>query len=465
TYDRKVYRFSKASEDFIAIQKSNRGENLEHLFIDKVVPLSNGDVWLITENNGVVCVLDRGIDSLEVINYDSERSIFGNNNVNFIFEDANQRIWFGTKKGLFCLVKRNGKYISYLSPKTTLYGANLNFTSVSARSSENIFFSSSNGIIVEFKASDKTFYSRKIASGINNILVSKSGVVYATCSKQGLLVYNPKVRSVRKFEKYGSLSSLYEDKNGNLWLEPEGKGAILYKPADDSFQSFTQNREHSLPYVGRNTSRNDKSFYVFEDVNGQIWVGLKGGGFGYYNEREGKLNYFYNNPEDSDRLFSNNIVTAYSDKKGVLWFSERNGGIYKAVFSPGNFNHKQLVPNSANKYENEVRALFQDSDGKVWISNKFGKLYVYRNGTERINVLGGYKGTLGSIYCIIEDRNKNIWIGTKGQGLIRLQPRDAGRLTYSISRYENNPNDLTSISNNQIYSVLEDKLGRIWVGT
>ncbi len=467
TYDRKVYRFSKETEDFIAINKSSRGENLDHVFIEKIVPLSNGDVWLITENNGVFCVLDKGIDSVEVINYNAEKSVLSNNNVNFIFEDTNKRVWFGTKKGLVCLVKREGKYISYFSPKATLYGSNLNFTSFSSSSQGNIFFASANGMLVEYQPNIKTFYARRVSkSQVNDILVSKSGNVYITSQKQGLLIYNPQTLNIQTFKEQGSFYSLYEDKNGNLWLEPAVKGAVLYKPFNNTFQHFTHGGKFNLPYVAKNTSRNDKSFYVFEDVNDQIWVGLKGGGFGFYNKNEGRLNYFHKDPDEQSRLAPNNIVVAYSDRTGVLWFCARNGGINKAIFSPGNFNHTQLVENTSNRFENEVRALFQDSDGKIWITNKFGGLYVYKNGTkEAVNVLDDYKQNLGSIYCITEDRNKNIWIGTKGQGLIQLQPVDNNRTRYTVLRYENNPNDLTSISNNQIYTIAEDKAGRLWVGT
>ncbi|MCD8540360.1 MAG: hypothetical protein LRY55_11800 [Leadbetterella sp.] len=233
----------------------------------------------------------------------------------------------------------------------------------------------------------------------------------------------------------------------------------MYIPSKNTFHFFRHQKDYDLPY----TVRDSKGFNVFEDAHNRVWVTLKGGGFGYFEKESETLNYFYNNPADKDRLFSNNIASAYSDRKGVLWFSTRNGGINKVVFSPNNFQYKQLVKNSVNKYDNEVRALFQDSDGKIWITSKMGKLYVYKN-EEIVNVIEPAQ-KIGSIYSITEDRNKNIWIGTKGDGLVKLTPLNDKRLRYKISRYRHNPGDITSLSNDQIYAITEDKAGRLWIGT
>jgi len=464
TYDKKVYRFDKAKENFLPVKESNKGENLEHIFINKVVPVSNGDVWLTTENNGVLCISDTKEGNINVVNYNSEKSAFGNDNVNFIFEDSKNRIWFGTKKGLICLVKVKDKYVSYLAPKTRAYGNNLNFTKVASDGEGKLFFATANGVLVEYNPEFKAFYSKKVLNqGILDILVSKKGGVYLTAVGQGLMVYDEKVSRLEYKNKGATFFSIYEDRNGNVWLEPELEGAVLYKSSGSIFYSFQHNKDDKLPYTVKARQRNDKSFNVFEDVNNMIWVSLKGGGFGYYEKNEDKLSYFYNNPEEKTKLFSNNIVSAYSDKKGVLWFCTRNGGVNKVVFSPNNFEYKQLVKNSNNKYDNEVRALFQDSDGKTWITSKVGKLYVYKKG-ERIEVIDEGQN-LGSIYCITEDRNKNIWIGTKGEGIVKLVPKNESRTRYEILRYKNDPADLTSLSNNQIYAIAEDQAGRLWVGT
>ncbi len=459
TYDKKVYRFDKAKELFLPLKKSNKGENLENVFVNKIIPVSNGDVWLFTENKGILCVSNTKNGDIDITYYNAENSPFRSDKVNFIFEDSKNRVWFGTKRGIFCMVKVNGRYMPYLASKTKEF-ENLNFNHISGSEYGHVYFTTVSGELVEFNAELESFKSKKIGTQpIIDIEVSKTGRVYLTATKHGLIVYDPKSSHI-EYQKQGlTFLSIYEDKSGNIWLEPEVDGAAMFVPSKNTFHFFIHNKDYDLPYIVKDS----KSFNVFEDTNNMVWVTLKGGGFGYF-EKEGEtLNYFYNNPVDKDRLFSNNVVSVYSDRKGVLWFSTRNGGINKVVFSPNNFQYKQLVKNSINKYDNEVRALFQDSDGKIWITSKIGKLYVYKN-DEIVNVIEPTQ-KIGSIYSIAEDRNKNIWIGTKGDGLVKLTPENDKRVRYKVSRYRNNPTDLTSLSNDQIYAITEDKAGRLWIGT
>jgi len=462
TYDKKVYRFDKRKEEFLPVIVTEKGASLEHVFIAEIVPMTNGDVWLTTEDHGAICVSDLGSGELLVVNYSMETAYLGNN-VNFIFEDLQQGIWFGTTRGLISLTKEGKGYIPYLGSKNQVYGNNLDFTKVSADAEGRLFFATVDGILVQYEPTSKTFSQKRILKGkISDMLISKTGKIYLTTPNQGLTIYDYQNGTLQQKNSQVTYLSIYEDRTGNIWLEPEKDGAVLYDPSSNSFHSFVHKKEHNLPFMIKEGFINDRSFKVFEDVNDMVWVCLKGGGFGYYERNENKLSYFYNNPEDGSRLFSNNVVAAYSDKKGVLWFCTRNGGVNKVTFFSDNFRHRRPVNTSPGRFDNEIRALMQDTDGKIWITNKSGDVYFHKNGD--VHVLKDDQ-IAGSIYCITEDRNKNIWIGTKGYGLVKLEPENEQRTKYKVIRYENDPNDVTSLSSNQIYSITEDHKGRLWIGT
>lgn len=62
----------------------------------------------------------------------------------------------------------------------------------------------------------------------------------------------------------------------------------------------------------------------------------------------------------------------------------------------------------------------------------------------------------------MEDKEKNIWLGTKGAGLFQLTPKGINR--YSVTCFKHQPNNPYSISDNSIYSIFQDSHNRIWIG-
>ena len=61
--------------------------------------------------------------------------------------------------------------------------------------------------------------------------------------------------------------------------------------------------------------------------------------------------------------------------------------------------------------------------------------------------------------CLTLDSKNNLWIGTK-EGLYKILLKNR-----TIEHYVNNSNSKQSISNNDIRAIFEDLNGNIWVGT
>ena len=61
---------------------------------------------------------------------------------------------------------------------------------------------------------------------------------------------------------------------------------------------------------------------------------------------------------------------------------------------------------------------------------------------------------------LLEDRDGFIWIGTLRTGLFRIDPARG-----TFTSFVRDPNDPRSLQNNNVHSLLEDRMGRLWVGT
>ena len=64
------------------------------------------------------------------------------------------------------------------------------------------------------------------------------------------------------------------------------------------------------------------------------------------------------------------------------------------------------------------------------------------------------------VWAIAEDQRGSLWIGTLGGGLNRLEPA-----TGHITRYQHDPQNPASLSDDSIWTLHMDRSGVLWVGT
>lgn len=462
TYDNKIYRFNKKTEQFLPVSDGIYKHLFKDLTIDKVIPDNYNGVWLLTKDQGVFHAKNDA-SGTPVINYyakgKSPAFALPGNAVSFLHHEGN-RIWLGTEGGLSCLeLKSENDYLAVQFRKeVTELLSGYSFTCF-ARNKEFLFFGTADGSLLSYNMKRKEFKVNELCKGIklNAICNSATGLLYISTSGKGLIRLN---LSTFKFTYSGlkvkdTYFSLYEDKSGLIWIEPEEIGVVKYDPYTRSYKHFTQKRD---------VISSSPAYQVNTDANGTLWVSMKGGGFGFYNPMDDEIAYFHDQPGSKDQKFSNILTSLLIDKSGVLWFSAKDGGINKVVPLTDKFNYRRLSENPQNRSENEVRATMMDSQGRLWVCTKDRKVYVFKNGNP-VSVFVNFKGQLGNVYSIMEDRIGNVWLGTKGNGLFKASPVDKKRSSYSLVNYRNDKNDPNSLSSDMIYSVIEDSKGRIWIGT
>ena len=158
------------------------------------------------------------------------------------------------------------------------------------------------------------------------------------------------------------------------------------------------------------------------------------------------------------------------DRQGGVWI-QSNRGFERVRFVSKPIETEKI----GTEGEESVRGLFRDSRGRVWIADKNGVVRVIANMTDApiavqhalylspTGQLSPVPVKFGSnVYSFHEDKQGNLWLGTKPNGLFRLSPIGNG---FSVTHYLNNPADPWSISDNNIYDITEDSRGRIYIAT
>ncbi|HEX6427331.1 MAG TPA: two-component regulator propeller domain-containing protein, partial [Niastella sp.] len=381
-------------------------------------------------------------------------------------EDKKGNIWVGTKKGLVYLVK-DEKGVYKNSPLVADFPKGVAYTSMATNATESEYwFGTGDGRLLIIQPDGSLLQQKISESAIHALQINKAQTHLFTTTAGGELLdldlaqhITPTIKRLMH-EPGNALFSIYEDHTGNLWLEPEKEGVIRFDLTTGKMKTYRQ----------KNNSKNNNyvrnHFTVFEDNQNRVWVNLKDGGFGYYDPVTNNVEYFYNEPDAPNRQLSNIVYSWYYDPAGLLWLRTDERGVEKITFQRNPFDQRLLVNTATFQSDNEVRGLFEDRKKRLWVGSKAGKLYIFENG-QRVNLqfenlpASGF----GLVYTLMQDRTGAIWLGTKAHGVYKAVPINQEETKYRLYHYMTDPHNANSIGSNEIYSLVEDKAGRIWIGS
>jgi ligand-binding sensor domain-containing protein/DNA-binding response OmpR family regulator/nitrogen-specific signal transduction histidine kinase len=168
--------------------------------------------------------------------------------------------------------------------------------------------------------------------------------------------------------------------------------------------------------------------------------------------------YYFRSYQVEDGLSHNSVWAVMQDNKGFLWFGT-NDGLNR--FDGQSFKTFRKQDNdSLSIGDNFIHCLKEDSQGRFLVGTKKG-LYLYDPNFEqfhRVN-LNRAKENDASINDIFETPEGEFWIACHGHGLYVLN----SDLTLK-KHYEKTTED-EALPSNYIWSVIQDYVGNIWLGT
>jgi len=470
TYDGRVYRFDPNTEEFMQVpQCQEEFKNYKDRF-EMIYVLNDGSIWLSGKSAGCFKVVNSTKnEDIEIRHFNEGNELLSSNKMNNIFQDKSKNTWLLTNNGLNLVKPNSVKPIQLFKEKNGTA-----FFSI-AQAGNYVWIGGNNGKLRYYDVVKGSFeiITTPFVSNIIDIKCLNSNELFLLTDNCGFYIYNIKQQQFTAFTKSNGSGvksdifySCYMDKHHNIWIESENPSIVYFESATRRVNSFTIKAISSSPFgAGPN-------FFVVEDKFGNTWVNPRKGGFSKYNAATNSLEAFYNDPNSPDRKFSNMMHSAYSDRQGNLWLCTFSQGIEKIVFSQSPFNFYKPSPAETTSASNEVRSVYQDKNNWLWIGTKNGTVSIFNENKQLIGELsadgriGKYNPLKALIYNIRSDNNGVIWLGSKGSGLYKLE--NMGSSTnphYKITNYQYNPNDLYSLSSNNVYSIVEDHLHRIWVAT
>ncbi|GHT62395.1 hybrid sensor histidine kinase/response regulator [Bacteroidia bacterium] len=467
TYDGEIHRFDPRTEAFSGFQSIPEYSQF-NFFNSRILLMPSGKLWLLPEKSGCICVEDSSF-STRVYLQDNQPK---NSRVFNGFEDKRQNTWLLTDNGLYRIDAKTHELTSFFVEKEDVGDLKQSFFCAEESDGE-IRFGSNNGRIWIFDNHANAFRLQETGatSDIREIKNLSGDEILIITSENGFFIANRKTQHLQAFNQstlpgmqFNTIFSAFIDSYHNLWLETDRLGVSKFNLQTRTMKHFAKPSYAINPLP---------TFFVIEDVKKRIWVHPRGGGFSLYDVEKDDL-ILFNNPRTTDNLtFSDTFHSAYVDRQGTLWLSSVSNGLDKVVFDNNEFRIQLPDPRKQSESSNEVRAIFEDEEENCWVSTKDGKIRIY----DPQGQLLGYLHNNGKVspvaysfsntaYCFAMDKQGDLWIGTKGDGLYRAKRKEnTSSFEFSLEQFKKNPDDIYSLSDDAVYSIFEDEKGHIWIGT
>ena len=428
-------------------------------------------------------------------------------------EDNEGNIWAGTFQGLCKYIRKENRFIQYyhkLHDSTSIsgnrpnyilkdkkgrlwvssWGSGLNlyhaetntFTSFK-NDPDNLQSISDNAVRTLFCDSRGTIWIGTWNGGLNRVIEDEKGIRFQRFNTQ----------REYGFEGGNRITSIAEDKQGNLWIGSYEAGVVIY--------DRTQNRFVTVPDFAQNDVNK-----IIADSKGNMWIGTNSGLY-FYDSQSRRFQHYQHNPSNPFGISSNSIYALLEDRTGIVWASGSGLDLYdphKNVFQL--FQNEQGDPKSLS--QNMTWSFCEDDEKNIWIGSESGPINVYNPETKTFRQVtisdnsgniasniykmvytegifwiasfnaglvryekytgktkfyrGAHNSPLGKITMINElmlDDDSTLWIGTNENGLLHYDPQ-----TDKVIQYQSDRNDEHSLGANFINSIYKDNKGNIWIG-
>lgn len=289
---------------------------------------------------------------------------------------------------------------------------------------------------------------------VNAILQDRKGFMWLG-TKDGLNRYDG--LSFRKFKHDAAnprsignsfITSLYEDFNGNIWVGTDA-GVYIYYPEKEAFEEFDcQSLEKTR--IERSVSM------IAGDKQGRVWIAVEAQGMFCYDTRQKLLR---NYPLSE---ISSNIKCFTFDSGGTLWLGFYGDGLYYSKDNLATVHPYGSPEDGKREFEGGVIT-------KI-VQGNYNCLYIgsVKEGVSELNLTSGQVRNLlaidesgESIFCrdLLPYSDNELWIGTES-GIYIYNLRTAQFIHLRASLY-----DSYSLSDNAIYVLYKDREEGLWIGS
>lgn len=451
TYDGQACLFDVETEKFIDVLQPIELSTKQTNNVTRIYSLEKGIAWILCESGYAfrvdeqLCKKGEGITLYSASNH----NLKGNQIFN-IYQDSEEDEWILTDKG-----------VSIIGKKTLDTDFPFQFIT---QIKETICLIAENDKLARYD-----FHTKKLKfvdipyphHKINNVTTIGKDML-ALGTDNGVILYSIPKNSFQQIDirtatqTSNDVESVYQDHLGDIWIFSKDPGIVHLNLATNEKEHLFTPKDEIIKH-GRKSRK-----LIFEDNAKNLWLLPTEGNFCYYDRKERTLKPLLTDINNPKSIFSPLVRSYTLDNQGNCWFATARG-VEKLCFFPQSYQF------NLTDYEAETRAFLQDSNKRLWTASKSNYIQIFAPDGNLVgylskqgNIIKEKQSFYNGVYSILEDKDGNIWLGTKEIGLFQLKKTGANH--YSIHHFEHQTNDPYSLSSNSIYAIFQDSRNNIWIG-
>lgn len=465
-----IFYYDPESDDFKNLADRTTdpkdAEVLRNLTARSLSTSPNGDLFIGTSTNGLYAVTfnrDNSVKHIQKIPF----PFHGENALIFaITPDRNGRVWVGTVGlGLWYLTKSEAGYVPHAF---TTWGATT-IRAIILSHDTNIWVASEEEVIrIESKDGQTFRYLDNHFSYITSLLEdsyrrlwvgSRTGLYLIsrihpgpsriTCTTDHFAPDDSNPSGLN----YHLIHNMVEDSFNNLWIAASAGGLNKVNLLPKPFYRLSK-EVGGLPNDYTNTICRDKDEKV-------MWIGTRSG-FARYSISTGKVTKFLDekNLRNAPGI---DVTSIYDAGNGILWVATRVHGIYLLNKKTQQLARLPEIPGQKEWKLAEPIAITADQRGNIWVACFYDGLHIYNKEGKLLHSFSKAGGALLSgklTFLLNEPEQEAMWLSTRDAGLFLLKLQ--GDKLVVEKRFSFHPQGLKT---DYIWPLTKSRNGDLWVGT
>lgn len=377
--------------------------------------------------------------------------------INQIFQDKQGFIWMATEYGLN---KFDGsRFTNYRHVSGDSASIKNNYIrTLFEDSRQNLLIGCIDGLMKYDRETD-TFLEipmfradKRVFPHITQIKELHNGEIWMTTTGQGMFRLDEQqkqavsVDELLRQSNYNFQSCFYEDSYYNIWIGTYGNGLICYMPATKEVRVF------KYPILNDNNVAT-----IIEDEEGNLFVGTSKQGLSRYNREKNSFTPVTYTGSGALSVYCMSLVDGRllvgTDGQGMKKYNPTKKLLedYTINSAPMDFSEGKIHTILEDKDKNLWLGLFQK--GVVLIPRQNNPFEYYGNRSIYYNPIGQ-----GCVMSIFQDSNCHLWVGTDNEGIYELDAKGKRLRHYQPG------NSAHSVANT-VMCIYEDSDKNLWLGS